>query len=309
MNILHRKTFLSTGILLLTIFSVFGKNPDQSVAISTNGSKFVAPLLTKWVAEYQKVHPGTVFNIVETSKTEDIALSVVVSQTNEKALPDKSVTFAGRYALLPVSHPQNPLLTASKGLNKKELKHLLFEKDILDDSEPQKDKYKVNVYTPTANQGSTSVVLAGFFDAEPTRIKGKKVYGDETVILRAVGRDPEGIAYSNLNYVFNLDTRQLKPELSLLPLNIKSKQKEKLYSANVDQVISLLENESIDLIPVTAFGFAVGNVHTPEVTAFVQWVLTDGQQYIHELGFLQLDENTLAAQQLQLKSGNYLSLK
>jgi ABC-type phosphate transport system substrate-binding protein len=301
----HFKSIILAGIFFLTTIAVFGESPE-SITISTNGSKFVAPLLEKWTQEYQKEHPGVAFNIVD--KTDNASLSVVVSQAEDNVQSDKAVAFTGRYALLPVSHPGNPIVKSSKGLSKKDLKNILFEKDIYDESEPQKDKYQVNVYTRISNQGGTSIVLAHFFDAEPNRIKGKKVYGDEAFVLKAIVKDSAGIAYTNLNYVFNLSTRKLKPELSLLPLNIKSRQKERLYSADVDQVINLLETENIDLIPVTTFGFVLEKGNAGEAASFVQWILDNGQQFNHELGFLQLDENTLTAQQTQLKDKRYASV-
>jgi ABC-type phosphate transport system substrate-binding protein len=301
------KSIILAGIFFLTTISAFGESPE-SVTISTNGSKFVAPLLEKWTQEYRKEHPEVAFNIVD--KADNASLSVVASQTNDNAESEKVVAFTGRYALLPVGNAGSPLAKSSKGLSKKELKDLLFEKDIFDEDDgSRKEKYKVNVYTRISNQGGTSVVLADFFKAEPSRIKGKKVYGDEAFVLKAIVKDSIGIAYTNLNYVFDLSTRKLNPAVSLLPLSVKSKLKERLYSADIDQVIALLETEEIDLIPVTAFGLALENGNNSEATtSFIQWILTNGQQFNHELGFLQLDENTLAKQQSQLKAKYYVSL-
>ncbi|MDR1667750.1 MAG: hypothetical protein LBS03_08705 [Bacteroidales bacterium] len=307
-NIKYLKIIGLAGFLYLWAVPATGKNNDKSVTINTNGSKFVIPLIEKWTEEYKKIRPDVTFNIVD--KTETASLSVVISQPDEGE-PDKTVAFAGRYVLLPIGHPENPIVKSSKGLNRKELKDILFEKDLLDDDgEPQKARYKVNVYTRVNNKNGADVVLAQYFNAKKNRIKGRKLYGDEVYILNAINKDATGIAYANLSYIFDLNTRRLKPELSLLPLNIKSRHKEKLYSEDADQVIRLLEEEEIDLIPVVRFGFETEKDHTGEAAGFVKWILTRGQEYNHAFGFLRLDETTLARQNGFLQNENrHVSLR
>jgi ABC-type phosphate transport system substrate-binding protein len=300
------KSVVLVGFLLSVSInnSVFGGD-HQTITINTNGSKFVLSILEKWTTEYQKENPEINFTIEE--QAGNSSLSVIVSHEAS----DQKVAFTGRYALLPISHPDNPSFRKAKGLNKKEVKEILFERNILDEEDDygKKEKYKVNVYSRVSKAGGTSTVLANYFESTPKKIKGKKLYGDEIYILNAIKKDSIGFAYTNLNYIFNLQTRALKPELSLVPLNIKSKQKEQLYSANIDHVISLLETEEIDLIPVETFGFAIQEGSNSDVTDFVKWILTKGQQYNHALGFLELSDQALAQQINQLKNEYFSSIQ
>ncbi|MDR1672954.1 MAG: hypothetical protein LBS09_05795 [Bacteroidales bacterium] len=283
----------------------FGGDNDRTISISTNGSKFITPILEKWVDEYRKEHPEVQFNIGD--QVENGTLSVIVSGTDDIT---QKVIFAGKYALLPVSNPKNPFFRKGKGLSKKDLKNILFEKSILDaEDDYGKDRYKVNVYSRTGKNGGTPVILANFFESTPKQIKGKKLFGDEIYILNAIRRDSVGFAYTSLNYLYDLQTRALNPDLSLVPLSIKSKQKEKLYSSDIDQVITLLENEEVELIPVENFGFVFSERNNTDAIVFVEWILEKGQQYNHELGFLQLDGQALVAQEKQLRNEVLLSAK
>ncbi|MDR1864590.1 MAG: hypothetical protein LBR08_03365 [Bacteroidales bacterium] len=301
-----------TSISLLLNLSfvplAFGENAGKTISINTNGSKFVVPVLQKWTEEYRKEHPEITFKIVE--QAEHSALSVVVSQQDAAETADQKIAFTGRYVLLPVSNPKNPFFKKEKGLNKKEVKDILFERDILeDDGTAYKDKYRVNVYSRVGKNGGTPVILANYFKTIPKRIKGKKLFGDEIYILNAIKKDSIGFAYTSLPCLYDLQTRELNPDLSLVPLNVKSKHREKLYSSNIDHVITLLETEEIELVPVEFFGFLLQETVDGETIAFVRWILSKGQQYNHELGFLKLDEQSLADQTGQLKDETLFSAK
>ncbi|KAA6333320.1 hypothetical protein EZS27_018250 [termite gut metagenome] len=298
--------------LFSTMVYAFGGNNEENktISININGSKFVLPIVEKWINEYKKEHSGITFQI-ENQSNKKGALSIIVSHPEEEELQSQTIVFAGRYALLPITNPKNPLLNNTrKGLNKKEVKSILFEKDILDDedyTEEKKSKYETNVYSRVDKQGGASTALANYFDTNLSRIKGKKILGDEIYILNEIKKDSIGFAYNSLNYIYNLQTRNLKPELSLVPLNIKSKQKDVLYFSKIDEVITLLENEEIDLVPVESFGFIIEEKNNLEIISFLKWVLFNGQKYNNELGFLKLDDKTFALQKNRVEDNKLLS--
>ncbi|MDR3194713.1 MAG: substrate-binding domain-containing protein, partial [Tannerella sp.] len=107
-------------VSLLSWFS--GNAVAQEIHIE--GIKFVHPIVEKWVTEYKKEHPGTTFEVkVNPEKVAGAArISVVAGQVSgEDATGREKVVYAGRYALLPVSNRNNPLIgKVGKGLKKKE---------------------------------------------------------------------------------------------------------------------------------------------------------------------------------------------
>jgi ABC-type phosphate transport system substrate-binding protein len=299
------------AVLSFTLFS--GYIFAQEIRIE--GTKFVYPIVEKWLTEYKKENPQSPIRLgVGTSPNKESSdLSVIVHP-----LPDgdnangEKIVYVGRYALLPVSNAQNPLLEkAAKGLKKKELVELVFEKDILDEDfdANEKSKYTATIYSRDS-ESSTTQALADHFDQAPERIKGKKIFGDEIYLLTAVQKDEKGITFNTLNYVFDLKSRRLKSGISLVPLQLKLKQKEAFDSSNIDQLISLLEESKIETIPVKNFGLQIPKEYfaNKDVVHFVNWILEHGQQYNHEYGFLNLDSKTLTNQKEQLDdSKKYLS--
>ncbi|MDR2474010.1 MAG: hypothetical protein LBD53_10725, partial [Tannerella sp.] len=206
------------------------------------------------------------------------------------------------YALIPVSNEKNPLLSkVGKGLKAKDLKNLVFENNIDDEDEfgdEEKPKFSATVYS-RSGQSSTTAVLAEHYDRTPELIKGKKIVGDEIFIIEALRKDENGIAFNTLNYVYDLRTRSLKTNLTVLPLNLKAEIREALQSKNIDKTILALEASGTEAVPIENFGLAIPPTlaYNSDIIRFASWVLENGQQYNHELGFLTLDPATLALQQ------------
>jgi phosphate transport system substrate-binding protein len=74
-------------------------------------------------------------------------------------------------------------------------------------------------------------------------------------------------------------------------------------------VIDVLEKNHIETIPVEKIGFIYSQqTARKEVSDFLKWVLTEGQKFNHEEGFLNLDKQSLAEQANRL-TDKYLSLK
>ena len=113
-------------------------------------------------------------------------------------------------------------------------------------------------------------------------------------------KDNYGITFNNLNYLFDLNSRKLKPQISLLTLDLKKEYSEILSNENLDEIISLLETESPELIPVADIGFIYNKKSS--VTKFLQWIINEGQQYNHEFGFLTLDKKQTVSEVSRLQS-------
>jgi ABC-type phosphate transport system substrate-binding protein len=309
------KKLVYSILLFFAGFSPAGNLFSQEIQIES--TRFVLPIFEKWITEYKRENPDSQLQIKtlqEKGEKGDYADLQIVAHS----LPDENreagrIIYLGRYALLPVSNTNNPLLEkAGKGLKKKDLINLVFEKDLLDEEfDPEeKPKYTATVYT-RGSESSTAIALAEHFDRSPERIKGKKIFGDEIYLLKAIQKDETGIAFNILNYVYDLKTRQLKSGINILPLHLKSRQKEALESHDIDRLISLLEETRLETIPVENFGLQISAKYAEnsDVTNFIRWILEHGQEFNHECGFLTLDRETFAAQKTQLDKNNkeYLS--
>lgn len=299
--------------VLLNSSTVFASESKANQPVLISGTKFTYPLIEKWIAEYAKINPNA--NIRLASKkdaTQPADLNIIAHQpTKEDLTENKEIIYAGRYALLPVTNTNNPILLAArkKGLNKKDIDKLFFEVVNYDDEPAAKEKQKftATIYARD-NQACASTALAEYFGHASSEIRGKKVLGDDIYLLSAIKKDSIGLAYNNLGYLFDTNTRKLKEGIALLPLELKRETRD-ILTGNLDFVIDLLEKNHIETIPVEKIGFIYSQqTARKEVSDFLKWVLTDGQKFNHSEGFLNLDKQSLA-EQTSILSEKFLSLK
>ena len=241
-------------------------------------------------------------------KAENIALKVVVSDNSKNGLQiGEQILFFGRYAILPVIGKDNPLLAefSKKKLNDKRIKDLFFEKDILsEDTNSSKPDYDVTVYSGNNNE-SVAHSFASYFGYTSSSLKGKKISGDDAFLINAIQKDKKGITFNALGNIFDINTRGLKDNITILPLDVKKEFRNYFTeSVNIDNVIELLESEPVDLIPVDNIGFAYspGNKAVKE---FLVWVLTEGKTFNHSYGILNPDEKVLTYQIKELEKVLY----
>jgi hypothetical protein len=189
-------------------------------------------------------------------------------------------------------------------LNSKRLKELFFEKAYDEETnEPvsSKEKYHATVYS-AYNVTSVTHSFAEHFGFEPSDLKGKRISGDDIYLNHAVQKDETGVSFNNLNYLYDLNSRHLKNGITLLPLDLKKEYSDILEESDLDKLIGLLENKGIELIPVEELSFVFREQIDVEVAKFLQWVLSEGQKYNHQFGFLSLDSKKLAQQKEQLET-------
>lgn len=283
---------------LATFFIVIKANAQEAITIS--GTKFTYPLIDKWISEYKKENPRERVTVVVSPADQKPADITILAKPVEVSNPDSlKVIHVGRYALLPVAGKNNTVFARIKkrGLNRKELQNLYFEKDIYDDEEPDaKKKENLTVYARD-NKVCSAVTFAKYFGREANQIKGKKISGDDKYLLASVKKDSLGITYNNLAYLYNTESRSLQDGIKLLPLDIGKEQNEVLQNGNLDAVVNLLEGNRFETVPTgeVSFVYAAQN-KSAEVRKFVAWVLENGQKYNHDYGFLNLKKEVLLGQ-------------
>lgn len=284
-----RKSVFTIALLLgLQVSQPAGAQNEQ---VTLRVQNAVRPLVEKWVAEYTKTNHDAAFQIVSGKATNtEHQISIVTEQ-------DANAVFFARYAVLPVTVKESEAahLLGNKRLNAKKLRSLFFVKDEFDDdTKESKAEKALHIYTGNSQQ-SASRVWADNFKQETSSFKGKKISGDDSFLNTALSRDPLGIAINSLSNIFDLQSRQLHSDLAIVPLDIDKHGEQVLDEARLDDIILLLEQQQFAEIPVGKLGLQYDH-HNSSQNAFVRWILTDGNKYIHEYGLLQLSQKELTAQ-------------
>ena len=261
--------------------------------INLRVSNFARPLAEKWATEYAQ-QTGVKINFVGASTTTPNTISLV---TSDAIADDEETVYFGRYAVLPVVNKDSEAeqLLSGKRLNAKKLKNIFFVKDEFDDDKKEsKAERELHIYSGNGKL-SVSRSYATHFSHVAADYKGKRISGDDIFLNSALSRDPLGITINTISNIFDLNTRQLRSGLSLVSLDLGRHADEVFDTANLDNIIALLESDNFDEIAIGNAGLAYDHNNTT-LNDFVRWILTNGNQYVHEFGLLQLTQKDLATQ-------------
>ncbi|MBQ9666303.1 MAG: hypothetical protein IJV33_07520 [Bacteroidaceae bacterium] len=281
--------------MVLTGATAWAAQNDGIITVKTN--KAGRPLVEKWAEVYKTVHPEVQIEVVS-AKVKEADLTLV-----NAPVEGTNVTWVGRFALLPITAKKNPLREdiEKKTWSAKDFKRLFFADEELDEEEldgtkSKKEKLadKLTVYTGS-HSTSWTPALAAYFGHTKDDVKGNKVAGDDYYLLNAIEEEPTAVTFSSLTFLYDLQSRSIRQNITLLPLNVKKEQGEALRSGNLDETIQLLETQHFDAIPVENVGFTY-QAFDNDIDQFLAWVLNEGQQYNNEQGFLRLAEKDIKQQ-------------
>ena len=279
--------YIIVALFLLQINSAEAQT--QTVNIKAPG--FVRPLVERWIAEYQKINSDLSFQL---GQKKDNTITFVLEERGEKK---EETVFFGRYAIVPFTGKDSEAaaLIAKKKLNDKRIKNLLFEKDDLSEEKSDKLEDKLHIYTG-AQSFSVALPYAAAYGLTAADYRGKRIQGDDRFLNKAVGEDAWGLGISALGNLYDLQSRHLKDQLQVASLDDSKKID---LTASLDEVLEVLETHTVEGIDVEKIGFAF-DVNNLQLNRFVNWVLTEGQQYLHEYGLLTLSQKDLISQQRSL---------
>ena len=298
------KAFLIAAFAAVALTASAATSQNDGV-ITVKVNKASKALVEKWIEAYKAVQPNVEIAVVS-GKNADADLTLVSSHQE-----GAQVTYVARYALLPVTTAENPLLNdiQKKEWKSKDIKSLFFTAEDLDEEYEEevegkhnKLKDKLTVYSGSS-KASLSGIFASHFGRTSDDLRGNRIAGDDFYLLSAINEDKASVTFNALSNLYDLSSRTLRSDLVLLPLGVKASQREALRSGNLDETLELIEDEDIDLIPVEDIGFTYDNFDA-DIDNFLQWIIRAGQEYNHKAGFLRLTDKEVESQLRLLAQNN-----
>ena len=304
-----KRIVLTIAVLLsINISSVWaeGNSTNTSSVRYVKAPRFARPLVEKWISEYAKTQPGVEFQIAKGNQNQgNVDLNVVFDSKDTKTKDfSHIVVYFGEFAVLPItaSGSEAAKVLEGKHLNSKKLKQLYFLNDDFEEDVKKIKQFEKLVIYSGSNATSVASSFAHNFGEESSNFRGKRISGDELFINTALLKDPLGVSFNALPNIFDLQSRHIKSNLTLIGIDVK-KNLEKNFSdeATLDEVIAALENGKIQEVAVEKIGVSY-NIADDAVNQFLNWILTAGTKYNHEYGLLNLDNKQSQAQIEKVKS-------
>lgn len=312
---------ISLSFFLLTSFQndpigTSNRPADISGKISLSGAYALYPMAVKWGEEFKKLHPGVTIDVqgggAGKGMTDVLSGTVSLGMVSRDIAPEEKAK--GAYgvavckdAVIATINANNPYidLIKSKGITRDQFYKIFISGEITTWGQLLGNKsmkpIKLYVRSDAAGAGDSWAKFLGNYKQED--LTGTGVFGDPGV-AQAVAKDPLGMGYNNINFVYDNNTRQ--PVAGLLPCPIDQNgngtldANENVY-ATLDAIDNAILTGAYPSPPARQLYFvSKGRPNDPLVVAFLQWVLADGQKFIDEAGFVKLPADLLKKESADL---------
>lgn len=306
-----------TASILLTASIVFfsqmtGRAEDLKGGlegrISISGAWALYPMAIKWAEEFQKIHPKVQIDISAGGAGKGIADCLAnvtdIGMVSRDIYPEEMskgawVLSVTKDAVVPTMNTKNPIASdiLTKGVTREEFRNIFVIGTVNTWGTLAKsaNKDSIHVYTRSDACGAAET-WAKYLSNKQEDLVGVGVYGDPGV-TEAVKKDVLGIGYNNINYAYDTKTKGQIEGIRVIPVDTNSDghidDSENFYG-NRDALALAIANGRYPSPPTRELYFvSKGKPEKKEVVEFLRWVLSDGQRFVSEAGYVKLTKEKL----------------
>jgi phosphate transport system substrate-binding protein len=318
------KIFRSTLVIALAtalLLQACGTNTTDSGSgelkgtLTISGAFALYPMMTRWAEEYQKLNPGVQFDISAggagkgmadaLSGAVDIGMVSRDVTAEEEALGAYWVAVT-KDAVFPVVSSQNPALTElmQTGLSQEVFKGIFITGEIKTWGEvigKADITDEIHVYTRSDACGAAET-WAKYLGSKQENLLGIGVFGDPG-LLDAVIKDPLGIGYNNLNYAYDMASGKAVAGAAIIPIDVDDNGQidpDEVLATKAEAVVAVA-NGRYPSPPARVENLVTKGEPAGLTRAFIQWILTDGQKYLEDAGYIPLPPEQLDASQQKVQ--------
>ena len=301
-------------VLLLIVFLLSAGCSQSAVStqdqgnlkgtITISGAWALYPMMVRWGEEFQESHPGVNFDIsaggAGKGMADALASAVDIGMVSREIYPEELekgafwVSVAKDAVFCTVSE-MNPVWEdlRQQGVSRETLIKVYITGEMTTWGEVvgrPEVKDSIHVFTRSDAAGAPAT-WAAYLDKKQEDLLGVGVYGDPGVI-EAVIKDPLGIGFNNLNYVFDFETGQPLTGARVAPIDINGNGQaapEEIYDTK-EQALNAVAKGYYPSPPARDLNLVTKDKPTGLVNIFMRWVLTEGQEHVGEVGYISLTE-------------------
>lgn len=278
--------------------------------ITISGAWALYPLMVRWGEEFQKVYPDVRLDIsaggAGKGLADALAGAVDIGMVSREISPEEEAkgafwTAVVKDAVFPTISAANPVWDdlQQKGLSREVFQGIFISGEITtwgqaigraEVSDP------IHVFTRSDACGAAET-WAKYLGAQQEDLLGIAVYGDPG-LLDAVIKDPLAIGFNNLNYAYDVDTGLPVEGARVAPIDANDN-----GQADVDEIY-LTKEQAVNAVatnkypspPARDLNLVTRGQPDGLTAAFISWILTDGQAFVDEAGYIALPAERLATE-------------
>ena len=314
-------TFLAIGTLILaacggTATQAPADGDPLSGIIAVSGAFALYPMMTVWAEEFHNLHLDVQFDVqgggAGKGMTDTLAGAVDIGMISRIIKPEEEAQGAfwvsvTKDAVFPIISADNPFAAEvlARGIPQETFAGIFVTGEITTWGEvigkPEVTE-EIHVYTRSDAAGAAEMwARFGGGDAQDD-LKGIGING-EPAMVDTVLKDPQGIGFGNLNSVFDLSNGNIVTGVIVPPIDINGNGQadpEEVYTVKQD-AFGAIADGTYPTPPARFENLATKGKPTGLVLAFIEWILTDGQQYLQQAGYVPLtpEQQTESLQKLK----------
>ncbi|MGB9005694.1 MAG: PstS family phosphate ABC transporter substrate-binding protein [Candidatus Aminicenantales bacterium] len=307
--ILLRWLLIPLSILTIIFSGPAGiKAEELKGTVSLSGAWALYPMAVKWAEEFRKLHPGVQVDVQAGGAGKGIADALagmvdigMVSRDIHPAEVDKGAWAVAvtKDGVVPTASGKNPF---QKELLKKGISRDVFVRAWITDQVKTWDdilgnaaRQPVHVFTRSDACGAAET-WAAFLGNKQEDLLGVAVYGDPG-LADAVIRDPLALGYNNINFAYDANTKKPLEGIIVVPVDLNHNGRvdpEESFMSTRDEITAAIKRGAYPSPPARDLYFVTkGRPEKPAVREFIRWILTQGQVFVPDTGYIPLDPEKL----------------
>ena len=206
-------------------------------------------------------------------------------------------------AVLPTVNPSNPVLTElkKKGLTRQKFYDIFISGKIKTWGQAvgSSSKADLQAFTRSDACGAADMWAKYMNNKKQEDLLGLGVNGDPGV-ADAVRKNVEGIGYNNLGFVYEMSTRKIYQGLDVIPIDLNENgiiDPDENFYGSIDEVMKAINDGKYPSPPARDLYLVSGGKPSEKlVQEFLKWVLSDGQKFVNEAGYVTVKPEQIAAE-------------
>jgi phosphate transport system substrate-binding protein len=196
-------------------------------------------------------------------------------------------------AVLPTINAHNPVLAdlKKKGLTRQKFYDIFISGTIKTWGQAvgNNSRIELQAFTRSDACGAADMWAKYLNGKKQEDLQGLGVNGDPGV-ADAVRRTPEGVGYNNLGFVYEMSTRKIYGGLEVIPIDLNGNgmiDPDENFYGSMDQVMKAINEGKYPSPPARDLYFvSAGKPADKLVQIFLKWILSEGQKYVTEAGYV-----------------------
>ena len=291
------------------------QNAPLEGTITISGAWALYPLVVRWGEEYQRIHPAVRFDIsaggAGKGMADALANAVDIGMVSREIYPQETEQGAfwvsvAKDAVFLTVNDQNPAWEdlQSTGITREKIIDIYLTGKITNWGEVVgRDEITepIHIFTRSDACGAAAT-WAKYLGQHQEDLLGIGVYGDPGV-LEAVIKDPLGIGFNNLSYAYDFETGIPVAGIQIVPLDINSNGK-----VDPEEIIDIKE-QALEAVsagyypspPARDLNLVTKGSPQGLVREFIAWIISEGQIYVRDTGFIPISQDKLEKEMLKLE--------